>query len=515
MVASLALRLGPAAIAWDRFKDRLFVPVDGTSLILFRIVFGVIMLWEVWQLIRHDWVVDYYGPDTFHFTYWPFDFISPWPSPGMELHVILMGICAAMISLGLFYRLAVVAFFLLFVFLFLVEQSRYLNHFYLVALVSFLMIFLPLNRRFSLDALLSAKDEPQPIPTWSLWLLRFQIAVPMFFGGIAKLNQDWLRGEPLRSWLASRTDFPILGEYFTWEPMILNFTYAAILVDLCFFVYMLHPRVRPIGFLFVLFFHFANARLFNIGIFPWFMIVSCLIFFPPDLLRNIWRDVKQRNPNTLPYLIFGLLMGGALSFVAVQEWQLIPVVVGSSGVAVALYSLPDVFRSSKIRAGKVLCFDAPRRLTSLQKLGIALAGVWILLQVLIPLRHFTIPGYVSWTEEGHNFSWHMMLRSKVGETFFLVANHDSGEEWIVDPQDYLAKEQVRTMVQRPHLIIQFAHRLEDTLLELNGADLAIYAHSNVRLNGRPPQAIVDPTADLTEIPRIWFGHASWILQMNN
>jgi hypothetical protein len=41
-------------------------------------------------------------------------------------------------------------------------------------------------------------------------------------------------------------------------------------------------------------------------------------------------------------------------------------------------------------------------------------AAWLILQLGLPFRHFLIPGDANWTEEGHRFSWRMMLRSKVG-----------------------------------------------------------------------------------------------------
>ena len=246
---------GPGLLLKE-LRENLLSPVDGTSLVLFRAAFGVIMLWEARQMINLGWIEKHYAPGRFHFTYWPFDFVSPWPFPGMEIHIALLGLSAAMIALGLFYRFAAVSFLLLFTYLFLIEQTRYLNHFYLVCLVSFLIIFLPLHREFSLHSLFgrSARSrtqsgpggetpagetapglhQPFQVPALALWILRFQIAVPMFFGGVAKLNRDWLGGEPLRSWMASRTDFPFLGRYFTDEPVVWSFVYGALLLDLGF-----------------------------------------------------------------------------------------------------------------------------------------------------------------------------------------------------------------------------------------------------------------------------------------
>ena len=69
----------------------------------------------------------------------------------------------------------------------------------------------------------------------------------MFFGGIAKINGDWLRGEPLRAWLADRTDFPFLGRFFTDEPVVWFMTYSGLLIDLLFVFYMLNRCTRVFG----------------------------------------------------------------------------------------------------------------------------------------------------------------------------------------------------------------------------------------------------------------------------
>jgi hypothetical protein len=70
----------------------------------------------------------------------------------MEVHFIVMGLLAAAIAAGMLYRVATVLFFLAFTYVFLLDQVCYLNHFYLVCLYSFLMIFVPAHRAFSVDA---------------------------------------------------------------------------------------------------------------------------------------------------------------------------------------------------------------------------------------------------------------------------------------------------------------------------------------------------------------------------
>ena len=143
------------AAARTALSQRLFEPVDIASLVFFRIAFGSIMLWETWRYYDHGWIGRYFTGKEFYFTYWPFDFVQPWPGDGMFIHFGLMAVFAACIVLGLFYRVSATAFFLMFTYVFLLEQARYLNHYYLVCLIAFVMIFMPANRHFSLDALLN------------------------------------------------------------------------------------------------------------------------------------------------------------------------------------------------------------------------------------------------------------------------------------------------------------------------------------------------------------------------
>ena len=48
---------------------RLFQPVDGASLAVFRILFGAIMVWEVYRYFSNDWIQRYWVEPSFHFTY--------------------------------------------------------------------------------------------------------------------------------------------------------------------------------------------------------------------------------------------------------------------------------------------------------------------------------------------------------------------------------------------------------------------------------------------------------------
>ena len=112
------------AAARTALPQRLFEPVDIASLVFFRLAFGSIMLWETWRYYDHGWIGRYFTGKEFYFTYWPFDFVQPWPGDGMFIHFGLMAVFAACIVLGLFYRVSATAFFLMFTYVFLLEQPH-------------------------------------------------------------------------------------------------------------------------------------------------------------------------------------------------------------------------------------------------------------------------------------------------------------------------------------------------------------------------------------------------------
>lgn len=445
----LRARLGDAS-------RRLFEPVDIASLVVFRIAFGGVMLWEVWRYFTKDWIPRYWIDPSFHFTYYGFGWVEPWPGEWMYVHWAVIGAAAACITLGLFYRVATVVFFLAFTYQFLLEQTRYLNHFYLIVLVSLLLCFVPAHRAFSLDALMRPRLRSDTVPAWSLWLLRGQIGLVFFFAGVAKLNGDWLRGEPMRDWLASRTDFAVIGRFFTedWAPYL--FSYGGLMLDLLVFPLLLWRRTRLLAFIAAVSFHLTNSQLFNIGIFPWMMIGACLLFFDASWPRRVLRLLRVQISQPRP----------------------------SAG-------------------------HARWRLTTAQRVTVGLLTAWFAVQVFLPLRHFAYPGKVSWTEEGHQFAWHMKLRDKEGVSRFFATDPATGESWELYPSLYLMEWQYWEMSEHPDKVLQFAHHLRDQLALEGYPDIEIRAQVIASLNGREMQPLVDPDVDLAAEPRTIFG-ADWI-----
>lgn len=239
---------------------RMYSPVDGSSIAVFRIGFGTVLLWEVWRYFHNQWIESYYTGKSLYFTYPYFSWVHPWPTLQlMEWHFLFLGLCSALVAIGLFYRIASVGLFFAFSYIFLLEQAHYLNHFYFVILVAFSMMFIPAHRTWSLDAYFWPHPRTKNIELWSIWLIRLQFGITYFYGGLAKFNIDWLRGYPLTDWIA-RDGYG--------RTTALFLSYSGILLDLLFVPLLLWRRTRWIGFFLAVAFNIVNSQLFHIGIFP-------------------------------------------------------------------------------------------------------------------------------------------------------------------------------------------------------------------------------------------------------
>lgn len=431
-------------------------PVHIAPLVTYRITFGAMMLLSIIRFWLNGWITSLYVTPVFYFPLQGMDWIRPLGATGMHILFAVMAIAALLIMLGLFYRVAVVIFFFTFTYVELIDITNYLNHYYFISIISFLLIWVPANACYSLDVRLRLTAEKTMAPAWTIGIFRLQMVMVYFFAGLAKLGHDWLfEAMPMKIWLPAKSHLPVIGTLMYKEWVAYFFSWFGACYDLFIAFFLLFRKTRPVAYLFVLAFHLATALFFpGIGMFPYVMIAGSLIFFSSDFHLRL-----------LSYLPF----------------------------------------FKKKQTGKAYTY-----LPYANKLILAVLCIHFIFQVLLPFRYLLYPDKLFWTEEGFRFSWRVMLMEKSGNTFFYVKEPATGKTFEVNNREFLTPLQDKMMSTQPDMILQYAHYLAKVFATRGIQQPEVYVESYVALNGRRSALYIDPAVNLAAQPYSW-RHYQWIL----
>ncbi|WP_127846498.1 HTTM domain-containing protein [Psychroflexus aestuariivivens] len=443
----------------NHFKSYLHKQVSAAPLAVFRIGFGLMMFISIIRFWSYGWIEKLYLNPKFHFSYYGFEWVKPL-GDWTYLIFIICGISALFVALGLKYRLSIVLFFLSFTYIEFMDKTTYLNHYYFISLVSFLMIFLPANAFYSIDNIIRKKQYAL-IPKWTIDTIKLMLAIVYFYAGLAKLNSDWLfKAMPLKIWLPSKYDLPLIGGnlmHQEWFHYVMS--WSGMLYDLMIPFLLLYKRTRIFAFILVVFFHIFTRVLFPIGMFPYIMIIGSLIFFDAEVHHKIINFIKKM----------------------LQLFNIEP-----KGVKTEAY------------------------LKSRQKPVILVLVIFFVIQIILPFRYVLYPSELFWREEGYRFSWRVMLMEKRGYANFKVVNPEKETYFYVDNSDFLSSFQEKQMSTQPDFILEYAHYLGDHFKSQGHQPIEIYVESYVALNGRRSQPYIDPGVDLLKQYES-FKSKTWIL----
>ena len=453
-------------------------PVSAAPLAVFRIGFGVMMFLSVVRFWYRGWIEELYLVPDFHFSYRYFEWVKPLGDWTYALFA-LVGLSALGIAAGWRYRLSAAVFFLSFTYVELMDKTTYLNHYYFISLLGLALIFLPAARGYSVDA---GGWRDGRVPRWTVYALQIFVGVVYFYAGLAKLNSDWLlHAQPLAIWLPAKYSLPILGDLLQQRWVHFAFAWGGALYDLGVPFLLLHPRSRKLAFVAVVIFHVLTRVLFPIGMFPYIMIVSALIFFPASVHQRILAFFSRQKQGARPRVQESL---------DIEQRDKEPT--------------PSPFRSAAASGGG-------GRGASVGRVAIALL---LLIHLLLPWRYLLHPGELFWTESGYRFSWRVMLMEKAGYLNYVLEDPTTGNRRTIDPSGYLTTFQTKQLATQPDFILEFAHHLADEEAARTGVRPRVYAESYVALNGRGSRPYVDPAVDLTTVtfatPRV-----AWLLPFND
>lgn len=439
-------------------------------LAVFRILFGLMMLVSVVRFWANGWIDKLYIEPTFFFSYYGFEWIKPLGNYTYLLFIIC-GVSAICISIGYRYTLSMIAFFFSFTYIELMDKTTYLNHYYFISVLSFLMIFLPASAYFSVDARI--KGSTQLVPKWTIDAIKLLLFIVYFYAGLAKLNSDWLmEAMPLKIWLPSKYDLPILGNLLQKEWIIYLFAWSGALYDLSIPFFLFWKRSRPLAFVLVVVFHVLTRILFPIGMFPFIMIVSALIFFDAGFQESLISNIRN--------------------------------VISTIGRNLSTKEGSIVKRSL---ASLEMTEARKRSRTSQWK--IAVISTFFIIQILLPWRYLLYSDELFWTEEGYRFSWRVMLMEKAGYANFKIVNSQTRDKFYVNNADFLTSFQEKQMATQPDFILAYAHFLANKYQKLD-QEVEVYVESYVALNGRKSKPFIDRRVNLAAENES-FKKKQWIL----
>ncbi|GGI57244.1 HTTM domain-containing protein [Winogradskyella haliclonae] len=442
---------------------------NAAPLAVFRIGFGLMMLVSIIRFWSKGWIETFYLQPKFHFSYFGFEWIKPMGNYTYLLFFIC-GLAALLVALGLKYRLAIIAFFLSFTYIELMDKTTYLNHYYFTSILSFLMIFLPANAYFSLDSIVRKKDYSQ-IPKWTIDSIKLLLSIVYIYAGLAKLNSDWLfKAMPLKIWLPSKYDIPFIGETLMHKDWFhFAMSWSGMLYDLAIPFLLLFKRTRTFAFVLVVIFHVFTRVLFPIGMFPYIMIISTLIFFESGFHNKIIKVLRK-----IMNLLSLRIQSGSITQIKVM----------------------DTFVEKR------------------QRVILSILVVFFSIQILLPWRYALYPNELFWTEEGYRFSWRVMLMEKAGYTNFKIVNSETNSFFYVENSDFLTPFQEKQMSFQPDFILEYAHFLGDHFKSQGHENIQVFVDCHVALNGRMSQRYINPKVDLYQLKES-FQPKDWILPFND
>jgi Vitamin K-dependent gamma-carboxylase len=437
---------------------------ETATLAFFRLAFGFMMLCSLIRFASYNWIEEFYIKPQFHFKYYGFSWIKPMGNY-IYLLFVIAGIATLFVAIGYKYRIAIITFFLSFTYIELIDKTTYLNHYYFVSVVSFILIFLPANASFSIDAYKNAKISFQKIPKWNIDILKLLLGIVYFYAGLAKLNSDWLfSAMPLKIWLPNNSNLPIIGSLLNENWVHFAFSWTGMVYDLSIVFLLLYKRTRVFAFIMVVIFHVLTRILFPIGVFPYIMIISTLLFFDANFHKKC-----------LDYFSKLLSIDG------------------------------NYFENGKIKT---------QDYSISYKLKITFISLFIAFQLLFPFRYFLYKDELFWTEEGFRFSWRVMIMEKAGYTQFIVKDKISKKEIRVNNSHFLTTFQEKQMSFQPDFILEYAHYLCEYYKNQGIQNPEVYVESYVALNGRLSQKYIDPKINLANEYES-FQPKTWILTFND
>ncbi|MBO6212052.1 Vitamin K-dependent gamma-carboxylase [Algoriella xinjiangensis] len=448
------------------FSEYLFRKVDNSPLVIFRVIFGLLIVAECWGAIYTGWVQSNFVDPKISFSFIGFEWSNVFLGAKMIYFYIAMGILGWFIAFGFAYRFSTIVFALLWSLTYFMQKTSYNNHYYLFMLVSWMMTVIPAHQFFSVDSLMFPKIKRLTCRNWVPTLFIIQLLIVYTFAAFHKIYPDWFNGVFLQmkfheygELLTFKYNLAGLGKVVSSLEFAQVFAWTGFFFDLLIIPAMMFKKTRSLAIKCAIFFHIFNSAVFGIGIFPFFALAMMIFFYDPVKIQEMVFPKK--------------------SFMMDRSDE------------------DNLLTTRRVMFSYLLCF-------------------YVLWQVYLPVRHLFIPGNVFWTEEGHRLSWRMMLRNKAGEIEVFVAKPDPKNKGKflkrekIKLDDYLTYKQISKLAISPDMMWQFARFVKHDYAEKGIKDVKVFVDAKVSVNGSEYYQFTNPNYNLGVTTWSYFGHQKWI-----
>lgn len=458
-----------------KFKNWLSMPVDARVLGIFRIIFGLFMVYEMTDYIRIGLIRQMFFLPALNFKY---DFLR-WltPLPEGYMHILLYGLlaCAFMIAIGLWFKWACRVFAVGYAYIFLMDKSIYNNHIYLFILLAILLSVTRADLTLSVKAwwrqrkrtAQTSETDSIHIPRWQPFVIQAQIMIVYFYGGIAKITSDWmLRQEPVRSLLEQMQSGHWMAPLIKNEFGVYLLNYGGFLIDILSPILLWYKPIRNWAIIPFIGFHFSNSNIFHdIGIFPFIMMLGLIIYFDTEEIPFLRKWITRNNQTENDF----------------QPESGTGSIGMNTGIAVKRF-----------------------------------LWIYFTFQLLFPFRGHFLPNDLDWTTIGNRFSWRMKVDTReLEEMSFYVAESDTSVLHPVEIRNLVNDMQLLNLYMDPRSIADFGALIGRLAKERGMENPRVTASIRVRYDGRPSQYFIDPKTDISKATYAFCKKIPWVYPVKN
>ncbi len=436
----------------QRFKNWLSEPINGYVIGLFRVFYGLFMSYEIANYIFTGMVNAFFVSPKINFPYEGFEWIQPPPAPILSAILYVMLGCAFLITIGVWMKWVARLFAGFYLYVLFLDKSLYNNHIYLFILLAILLSFT------HADQFASIRKRKLPgiaVPRWQQFMLGAQVMCVYFFASLVKMRSDWwVLKQPVSIISEAIPADSFLAGLYKSELGINLMVYMGFSLDFFAPVLLWYKPLRKWVVIPFALFHYSNSGIFgDIGIFPFVMMASLILYFELEeipLLRRFYPNLSTKN-NALPS--------------------------------------PAVSKLS----------------------------VWFLLayfsfQLLFPLRGLFLPNDLDYTTIGNRFSWRVKADSRMVSEFKIVMKDPAtGEEVDINYRTMVNNVQIQSMLYDPRMMMDFAKMMHREATKIGVPNAALYARIKLSLNGRPPQYFINPEVDMIKVNYSPFKKLDWVI----